>query len=122
MALVVSAALYKPIGYFIADIIHLHRVGVSVVVFILLFIGLSYLFALAGQALTRMTKKIELAEINNVLGALFGGLKGAFICGVILAVLIENNLLGALTIHVKKALLTPFVVQIAHKLLHLFGF
>ncbi|MDP8222247.1 MAG: CvpA family protein [Candidatus Lernaella stagnicola] len=120
VALVVTAALYKPIGYFIADIIHLHRVGVSVVVFILLFIGVSYLFALAGRALTKVSDKIELSEINHVLGAVFGGFKAAFICGIVLMMLMKLPL-GWLSTAVHEAMLAPYAVKIAQGLLNLFG-
>ena len=122
IALVVSIAMYKPLGYFIADIIHFHRVGTSVVVFIFVFIGVSYLFALGGQALTKVTKKLELGELNRVLGAVFGGLQGAFLCGVLLAVLIEKQLFGSLTVHIQHSILTPHLVHGAKTLLNWFNF
>jgi membrane protein required for colicin V production len=123
IALVVAAALYKPLGQFVASLLQFKSsTGVSVVMFILLFIAVSYAFALGGQTLTKVTQKLELSDVNRVLGAGFGGLKGAFICGVILAVLIEKHLLGGLTVHAQKSILTPYLVTGADKLLKMFGF
>jgi len=60
---------------------------VNVVSFIITFVIIVVAIALAGKALTKIADFAMLGLINKIFGALFGGLKVAFVLSVILLVL-----------------------------------
>lgn len=60
---------------------------VNIVAFIITFVIIVFTIALAGKALTKIANFAMLGLLNKILGALFGGLKVAFILSVILLVL-----------------------------------
>ena len=60
---------------------------VNIVAFIITFVIIVFTIAIAGKALTKIANFAMLGLLNKILGALFGGLKVAFILSVILLVL-----------------------------------
>ena len=60
---------------------------VNIVAFIITFVIIVFTIALAGKALTKIANFAMLGLLNKILGALFGGLKIAFVLSVILLVL-----------------------------------
>ncbi len=65
--------------------------SVNIAAFIITFIVIILVIALAGKALTKIADFAMLGLINKVFGAFFGGLKVAFILSVVLIVLDKIN-------------------------------
>tara|TARA_R110000868_G_scaffold410193_2_gene697564 strand:- start:4083 stop:4616 length:534 start_codon:yes stop_codon:yes gene_type:complete len=63
----------------------------NIAAFVITFIIIVLVIALAGKALTKIADFAMLGLFNKILGALFGGLKVAFILSVILIVLDKIN-------------------------------
>jgi membrane protein required for colicin V production len=121
VALFVTLLVYQPLGAMIAGLLKLsHPRFAQVLCFIILFILITFGFSLVGQMLTKATKKLRLSGLNRAFGAVFGGLKGAFLCGVFLAVIVEKNLFTSLTAHAKDSLLAPLLMKLANWMLDLF--
>lgn len=72
---------------FLKDRVNWDENTVNITAFITTFIIIIIVIGLAGKALTKIADFAMLGLINKILGALFGGLKVAFILSVILIVL-----------------------------------
>ncbi|NLH47077.1 MAG: CvpA family protein [Myxococcales bacterium] len=121
VALFVTAAAYRPLGQMLAGLLNFNPPLSSVIVFVLLFILITFAFGLAGQVLTKATKKLKLSSLNRTFGAVFGGLKGAFICGIFMAVLMEKKLFVSLTGPIQNSALAPYLMGWANAVLGLFN-
>ncbi len=118
VALFVTANLYKVVGSILASVLSSSRVSLwSVVVFVLLFVLTTFLFSLAGQMLTKATKKLNLTGLNRFFGMLFGAAKGAFVCGILLAVVQEHYPPWAAKI--QASAIAPLLASASDKLLNL---
>jgi len=117
VALFVTANLYKPLGAIIADLLSVSASVASVIVFIVLFVLITFAFSFAGRMLTKATKKLKLSGLNRFFGLVFGAAKGAFACGVVLAVMMEKNIIPSLTAKAKASVLAPPLTDFANWLL-----
>lgn len=124
IALVITAAVFRPLGELVHRVIGFNPYGSAIVCGILIFILIMYLFALGAHSLTRMANKIKADSANHLGGLAFGVFKGAFISGVICLLLCGNrevNILGSLAGHIDNSHIAPLLMRFANGFLGLFG-
>jgi membrane protein required for colicin V production len=118
VALFVTANLYTVVAHVVATMLSLKSENIiKVVVFVLLFVLTTFFFSLVGQMLTKATQKLNLSGLNRFFGFVFGAAKGAFVCGILLAVALEHYPQWAATI--KASVIAPKLALFANKLLDL---
>jgi membrane protein required for colicin V production len=120
-ALFITLFMYKAVGQALADWLDFNPHLTSVLAFVVLFILIAFGFSLAGQALTKGVAALELTGLNRFFGAVFGAAKGAFLCGVFMAVLTEKPLFASLAAEIKTSALAPYLIDGANALLNLLG-
>ncbi len=76
---------------FLKDRVDWNENSVNIMAFVITFVIIVLVIALAGKALTKIADFAMLGLLNKLLGALFGGLKVALILSVILIVLDKMN-------------------------------
>ena len=119
VALFVAANMYKPAGQILAQYLHFNQKVLSLVILIGLFVMVTFAFALAGRMLTKVTQKLKLTGLNRFFGAVFGGAKGAFICGLVLAALTESQVMASFTVSIRQSVLAKPLAEFANQLLDL---
>lgn len=117
VALFVTANLYKPIGEWIASFLSLNPKILSVIAFVALFVLITFAFSFVGNMLTKATKKLKLSGLNRFFGFVFGAAKGAFIGGILLAVILEKGISATIKAQAKDSILAPPLVDFANWLL-----
>ena len=124
IALVITAAVFRPLGLLVHKAVGFNQYGAAVICGILIFILIMYLFALGAHSLTRMAMKIKADSANHLGGLAFGVFKGAFICGVIFLLMSGNQevrVLGSMMRHVNNSHIAPHLMNLANAFLGLFG-
>jgi membrane protein required for colicin V production len=58
---------------------------VQVILFIIILVGIAFLFGGAGRVLKDKTEAMKVRHVDRSLGTLFGATKGLMICGLVLA-------------------------------------
>ncbi len=116
-ALFVTVAIYKQLAAMAGALINSQSPLLSIVVFILLLIGITFTFSMAGRLLTKGVKALKLSGLNRLFGGVFGALKGAFLCGIVLAVLTDKPLFSSLTAQIQQSMLAPTLTHGAKALL-----
>jgi len=76
---------------FLKDRVDWNENSVNIMAFIITFVIIVLVISLAGKALTKIADFAMLGLLNKILGAVFGGLKVAFMFSVILIVLDKMN-------------------------------
>jgi len=117
VALFVTANVYKVLGHLLATMLSFNEKVLSVVAFVLLFVLITFFFSLVGRMLTKATKKLHLGGLNRFFGLLFGAAKGAFVCGILLAVTREHY--PPLAAKVDASAIAPHLASFANWLLQL---
>lgn len=119
VALFIMANFYKELGGWVGSLFSLNAKILSVVVFIVGFILITFAFGLVGNLLTKATKALKLSGLNRAFGGVFGAAKGAFACGIFLAVITEQKLFASLVAKAEGSLLAPYLIKFANELLKL---
>jgi len=119
VALFIMANFYKELGNWVGAFFSLNAKILSVVVFIVGFILITFAFGLVGNMLTKATKALKLSGLNRAFGGMFGAAKGAFACGIFLAVITEQKLFASLVAKAQESMLAPYLIEFANGLLKL---
>lgn len=101
--------LYGPVGTWLAKTLGVGAGLGRFAAFVVVFLGITFGFAMVGSALSKGAKKLDLTGANRALGAGFGGAKGALAIGVILAVIGKGAISPALTAAVKGSFFAPYI-------------
>jgi uncharacterized membrane protein required for colicin V production len=116
-SLFVTMGVYKQTAAMANELLGSKSPLTSIVVFIALLLGVSFAFSMAGRLLTKGVDALKLSGVNRAFGGAFGAGKGAFLCGVVLAVLTEKAIFPSLTAAVGKSALAPTLADGANELL-----
>jgi len=76
---------------FLKDRVDWNENSVNIMAFVITFVVIVLAISLAGKALTKIADFAMLGLLNKILGAIFGGLKVAFMLSVILIVIDKMN-------------------------------
>jgi len=97
-ALILGVLLGTKLSYLLSDLL-VNSAGLSekyvpVVSFILIFVAVLVGLFLLSKALTGIAKKIALGWLNTIGGAILGGLKFMLIIGIVLQLVVSNDIKG----------------------------
>jgi len=89
IAFYVSVKYYTPFANLINNHIDskMSRMYISIVAFVILFIGMMLLIFFLSKQLEKLTKALHIGSLNHVAGGLFGLIKWAFIVSFVLFLL-----------------------------------
>lgn len=82
-------------SYYMGNILHLYfnldEKYISLLSFIITFIGIVFAISIIGKTITKIISTIALGWLNRLLGAIFGLSKFAFIFSIILTIILQIN-------------------------------